>query len=49
MGHQLGQLRAGQEPSDLIDPAELNPLTRRYLREAFRAIARVQRRVAVVS
>jgi CBS domain-containing protein len=46
MGHQLGQLRCGQEPSDLLDPAELNPLTRRYLREAFRAIARVQRRVA---
>ena len=46
MGHQLAQLRAGDEPTDFIDPAQLNPLTRRYLREAFRAIARVQRRLS---
>jgi len=46
MGHQLSQLRAGDAPTDFIDPAQLNPLTRRYLREAFRAIARVQRRLS---
>jgi CBS domain-containing protein len=45
MSHQLAQLRAGEAPTDFIDPAQLNPLARRYLREAFRAIARVQRRL----
>lgn len=45
MDHQLAQLRAGDEPTDFIDPAQLNPLARRYLREAFRAITRVQRRL----
>jgi CBS domain-containing protein len=47
MGHQLDQLRAGQDPDDFLDPADLNPLVRRYLREAFRAIARVQRRLSL--
>jgi CBS domain-containing protein len=41
--HQLGQLEAGADPDDQIDPSTLNPLTRRYLREAFRALASVQR------
>jgi CBS domain-containing protein len=45
MDHQLAQLRAGQDPDDFLDPAQLNPLTRRYLREAFRAIARIQRKL----
>jgi CBS domain-containing protein len=45
MGHQIEQLRRDQPISDFIDPAELNPLTRRYLREAFRAIARSQRKL----
>jgi CBS domain-containing protein len=45
MDHQLAQLRAGDAPTDFIDPAQLNPLARRYLREAFRAITRVQRRL----
>jgi CBS domain-containing protein len=45
MDHQIRQLQAGEEPSDFIDPAELGPLTRRYLREAFRFIARSQRKL----
>jgi CBS domain-containing protein len=45
MDHQIRQLRAGEQPSDFIDPAELGPLTRRYLREAFRFIARSQRKL----
>ena len=44
--HQVEQLRAGETPDDFIDPARLSPLTRSYLREAFRAIAAVQKRVA---
>jgi CBS domain-containing protein len=44
--HQVEQLRAGETPDDYIDPAELSPLTRSYLREAFRAVAAVQKRVA---
>ena len=31
--------QAGEPPDDLIDPKTLNPLTRRYLRDAFRAVA----------
>jgi CBS domain-containing protein len=41
--HQVEQLRAGEGPDDLIDPRALSPLTRRYLREAFRAVSSVQR------
>jgi CBS domain-containing protein len=44
--HQVEQLRAGTPPDDHIDPGELSPLTRSYLREAFRAVAAVQKRVA---
>ena len=43
--HQVGQLRAGKEPDDYMDPATLSPLTRSYLKEAFRAIASIQKRV----
>ena len=43
--HQIVQLREGHEPDDLLDPQTLNPLTRRYLREAFRAVTRVQRAI----
>lgn len=43
MDHQVEQLRHGRSPTDFIEPADLDPLTRRYLREAFRAIARTQR------
>lgn len=43
--HQVRRLRSGLPPDDHLDPAELNPLARRYLREAFRAVIAVQRRV----
>jgi CBS domain-containing protein len=41
--HQVRQLERGHEPDNRIDPKTLDPLTRRYLREAFRAVASVQR------
>jgi CBS domain-containing protein len=47
MKHQVEQLRAGDEPDDLIDPKDLTPLTRSALKDAFRAVARVQRGIAV--
>jgi CBS domain-containing protein len=43
--HQVQQLRAGLEPDDYIDPARLTRLTRSYLKEAFRAVASIQKRV----
>jgi CBS domain-containing protein len=47
MEHQVGQLRAGQAPDDLIDPESLAPLARTALKEAFRAVASVQRGIAL--
>ena len=44
--HQVEQLRAGKEPDDFVNPATLSGLTRSYLREAFRAVASVQKHVA---
>ncbi|MEA2427262.1 MAG: hypothetical protein QOF37_890 [Thermoleophilaceae bacterium] len=44
--HQIHQVRAGIPPDDHIDPSALSPLTRTYLREAFRAVASVQKRVS---
>jgi CBS domain-containing protein len=41
--HQVKQLEQGRQPNDRIDPKELDPLTRRYLRDAFREVAAVQR------
>jgi CBS domain-containing protein len=41
--HQAEQLRRGTDPDDYIDPGALNPLSRRYLRDAFHAVAGVQR------
>jgi CBS domain-containing protein len=46
MEHQVGQLRAGEPPDDLIAPRLLAPLTRAALKEAFRALAKVQRGIA---
>ena len=43
LDHQVEALRAGRAPDDFIDPRTLSPLARRYLREAFRAIASIQR------
>ena len=45
MEHQVGQLREGADPDDLIEPKSLAPLARTSLKEAFRAVARVQRGV----
>jgi CBS domain-containing protein len=44
--HQIEQIGRGEPPDDHIDPAELSPLTRSYLKESFRAIASAQKRVA---
>jgi CBS domain-containing protein len=44
--HQVQQLRCGQRPDDFVDPAALSALTRSHLKEAFRAVASVQKRVA---
>jgi CBS domain-containing protein len=41
--HQAEQLRRGAEPDDYVDPGALNPLSRRYLRDAFHAVGGVQR------
>jgi CBS domain-containing protein len=46
MEHQIEQLRAGLEPDDHVNPDELSALTRSYLKEAFRAVASVQKRIA---
>src|SRR4029453_957189 len=40
--HQVAQIEAGAEPDDHLDPAALSPLTRTYLKDAFRAVASVQ-------
>ena len=45
LDHQVGQLRSGARPDDHLDPKSLSPLMRRYLRDAFRAVASVQRRL----
>jgi CBS domain-containing protein len=44
--HQVGQIRAGRRPDDHVDPAELSSLMRVQLRQAFRAVAMIQKRVA---
>ena len=41
--HQVEQIGQGRQPDDHIDPKRLDPLTRRYLRDAFREVAAVQR------
>jgi CBS domain-containing protein len=46
LDHQVAQLQAGVDPDDFLDPDQLNPLTRNYLKEAFRAVASVQRHIA---
>ena len=46
MEHQVEQLRAGLEPDDHLNPDDLSALTRSYLKEAFRAVASVQRHLA---
>ena len=46
MEHQVQQLRDGREPDNLINPQGLAAIARTSLKEAFRTVARVQRRVA---
>jgi CBS domain-containing protein len=41
--HQIQQLKRGDEPDDHVDPKDLSELTRRYLRDAFREVAAVQK------
>jgi len=44
LDHEVRATRAGTRPTTYLSPGELNPLTRRHLRETFRAIAAVQTR-----
>ena len=44
--HQVDQMREGLEPDDFVDPDELSALTRSHLKEAFRAVASLQKRIA---
>jgi CBS domain-containing protein len=44
--HQVGRMRAGRQPDDHVDPHELSALMRAQLRQTFRAVAAIQRRVA---
>jgi CBS domain-containing protein len=46
LDHQVQQLEAGERPDDRLEPKALSPLTRRYLRDAFRAVASVQKALA---
>jgi CBS domain-containing protein len=46
VAHHVEQIEAGAQPDDHIDPATLSPLTRRYLKEAFRAVASVQKGIS---
>jgi CBS domain-containing protein len=43
--HQVQQLRAGERPDNHLRPDDLSRLTRSYLKDAFRAVAAVQRRI----
>lgn len=44
--HHAALLEAGETPDNLIDPDELPPISRRELREAFRAVAQAQKRLS---
>jgi signal-transduction protein with cAMP-binding, CBS, and nucleotidyltransferase domain len=45
--HHAAQIEAGTQPHNVVDPVELRPLTRAQLREVFRAIAHVQKRLSI--
>ncbi len=45
IGHHMGRIAAGQPPDDEIEPAEISPLMRDHLRDVFRAVTSVQRRL----
>ncbi len=46
LDHQVTQIDTGADPDDHLDPARLGRLTRSSLRDAFRAIAKIQRGIA---
>ena len=43
--HQVAQLRAGDEPDDHVDPDALSPLMRTQLKDSFRAVTSIQKRL----
>src|SRR5438105_2148743 len=43
--HHAAKLEAGEPPDNLVDPGQLPPIARRELREAFRSVARAQKRL----
>jgi CBS domain-containing protein len=45
VAHHLERLAADLPPDDLVEPATMSPLARDHLRDVFRAIAGVQRRL----
>jgi CBS domain-containing protein len=44
--HQMEQIAAGRPPDDVLDPATMTPLSRGHLREVFRAVSSIVRRLA---
>jgi len=44
--HQVTQIRAGVEPDDYVAPDELSALRRTQLKETFRAVTAIQKRIA---
>jgi len=46
LAHHMDSLSAGEWPDDLVEPAAMSPLARDHLRDVFRAIASVQRRLS---
>lgn len=42
LNREISALKAGGPPSPFVRPAELDSLTRRFLRESFRAVAEIQ-------
>jgi CBS domain-containing protein len=47
LDHHAALIASGGEPDNVVDPANLGPLMRTQLREVFRAIAHVQKRLSV--
>jgi CBS domain-containing protein len=45
VAHHAEQMRAGEPVTDTIDPEQLNTLSRNYLKDAFRLVAGIQRRM----
>ncbi len=45
VSRHLSLLREGRPPEDSVDPAQLSALTRSYMKDAFRLVAGVQRRM----